>query len=657
MTLCLHGTRTALASTKVNFVAPTPEELAMTSVPGHPGLNAVVLNREEVTQDTEGRVLHYSRIKVLTDDGRDYANVSLSIVHGKDNRKIVDIQGRTIEPDGTIVIFSGAPYEKVLEKRHKSKLLETVFTLPDVRVGSILEYSYVEQFSRFVDAPTWDVQGELFVRREHFTWNPLSFVRGEHFSLTKVAHSDILPAGVTVQSEKKSYTGVFDLGHGKSQTYELTATDVPPMADEDYAPPMSSLQYSVRFAYVHSNDEKYWTEEGKYWSKEVDHLLPANDHLDAATRQIVGDARTQEEKLRRIYAAVMALENTEFTRDRTRSENKANDHAKIKEANDILELKEGTPSGLTIVFLAMARSAGMEAYAMYVPDRTEAVFAPGWLSFAQFSDMLAIVKIDGKDHFFDPGSRYCPFGQLAWWHQQVQGIRQTATGVALDRTPAGTLSDNVTLRQADISLDKEGNASGTVTISYTGAAAMRWRRTALRSDEDGLRQTLQKSLQASLPSTLVLELAAVEHVQEYEQPFVVHATVSGPLATPAGKRRLIAAGLFSAQDKSPFPSRKREYPIDFRYPERTEDTVQIKLPPKMSLQPAAPVNFSMPSDTAHSDGTYRISVVAANGGFVTHRELVFEGVFMPASEYNDLHDFFTKVSTQDAEPLIVSPVP
>ena len=42
----------------------------MTSLPGLPGAAAVVLFREEVTDDDMPSVQHYDRIKVLTKDGK-----------------------------------------------------------------------------------------------------------------------------------------------------------------------------------------------------------------------------------------------------------------------------------------------------------------------------------------------------------------------------------------------------------------------------------------------------------------------------------------------------------------------------------------------------------------------------------------------------------
>ena len=70
---------------QASFTQPTPEELSMTSLPGYPGVAAVVLNREEVTKDDLHTVFHYERIKILTKDGEKYANVTLPFVSASQN--------------------------------------------------------------------------------------------------------------------------------------------------------------------------------------------------------------------------------------------------------------------------------------------------------------------------------------------------------------------------------------------------------------------------------------------------------------------------------------------------------------------------------------------------------------------------------------------
>ncbi|HEY4357231.1 MAG TPA: DUF3857 domain-containing protein, partial [Acidobacteriaceae bacterium] len=160
------------------FAKPTQEELSMTSLPGYPGAAAVVLYREQVTTDDLHVVKHYDRIKVLTEEGKKYANVELGFVTvtqdiGSDDKSVEDISGRTIHPDGTIIPFTGKPYLKVIEKGKEFKFQQKVFSLPDVTVGSIIEYRYATRIDdNFYESPSWYIQGDLYVKSAHYMWLP-----------------------------------------------------------------------------------------------------------------------------------------------------------------------------------------------------------------------------------------------------------------------------------------------------------------------------------------------------------------------------------------------------------------------------------------------------------------------------------------------------
>ena len=126
------------------WTVPTQEELTMTSQPEVPGAAAVYLFKEETTEDKLHMWSIYVRLKVLTDGGKEYANVELKQYSSTEygGFTVNDIEGRTIHPDGTIIPFTGKPFEKTIEKAQGFKAKEKVFTLPDVTVGSILEYRY-----------------------------------------------------------------------------------------------------------------------------------------------------------------------------------------------------------------------------------------------------------------------------------------------------------------------------------------------------------------------------------------------------------------------------------------------------------------------------------------------------------------------------------
>ncbi|MGD0648730.1 MAG: DUF3857 domain-containing protein, partial [Acidobacteriaceae bacterium] len=272
---------------QASFIAPTPEELSMTALPGYPGAAAVVLNREETTKDDLHAAFHYERIKILTKDGEKYANVELPFVsvaqnsysNTGDDKTLGEIAGRTIHADGTIIPFTGKPYLKVLEKDKDVKVQERVFTLPDVEVGSIIEYRYATQIAdNIYEAPDWYIQGELYVKQAHYVWYPTSQeLETGRGTATTITWFPILPAGVKIERRDIPHT---QFTTQPIQVFELTIKDVPPEVKEAYMPPIASFSYRVLFNYTaeHSAAD-WWKDEGKDWSKGMDSFADPNSEL------------------------------------------------------------------------------------------------------------------------------------------------------------------------------------------------------------------------------------------------------------------------------------------------------------------------------------------------------------------------------------------
>src|SRR5438128_3984765 len=123
----------------------TPEELKMTGVPEAPGAPAVILYRQVDRDDgRNGHQYDYVRIKILTEEGRKYANVEIPFF--KEQGNIHSVRARSIRPDGTITNFDGKVYEQTIVKAKGVKYLAKTLTLPDVQVGSIVEYHYMTDF-------------------------------------------------------------------------------------------------------------------------------------------------------------------------------------------------------------------------------------------------------------------------------------------------------------------------------------------------------------------------------------------------------------------------------------------------------------------------------------------------------------------------------
>jgi hypothetical protein len=658
MTAMMGG---AAARAQSDFTQPTPEELAMTSLPGYPGAAAVVLYREETTKDDLHVVYHYERIKILTKDGEKYANVELPFVsttqdsdYGSNDKTLGEIVGRTIHADGTVIPFKGKPYLKVIENEKGVKFQEKVFTLPDVEVGSILEYRYATRISdHMFESPQWIIQGELYVKAAHYAWYPTArdLVNSKEQPINTITWFPILPEGAKIERHDIP-RGKF--GAGPSQYFDLTVKDVPPQVKEAYMPPIASYSYRVLFNFTAERTAaEWWKDEGKDWSKQMDSFANPNSELKTATQTVIAGATTDDQKLQKIYAAVMALENTRYTREHEQREDKAEGEGKVKTAADVLSRKRGSATQMTQVFVGMARAAGMKAYFMLVPDRSKELFVPQWLSLRQFDDAIAIVNVDGKEVFFDPGCRYCAYGHLAWEHTFVQGLRQTDKGTDFATTSGDDYKVNRWTRVANLNMDDQGQITGSIKLTFIGAAAVEWRHTALRGDDESLKHSLQTFLGDMVPKSLEVMVDAIENLQDYEQPLVVNYGVNGTMGTATGKRLILPSDLFEVGSSATFSDEKRVQAVYFHFPHYTEDALRISMPARYSVE-AVPTTAKF---GLSQEEVYAFSVVGDGRGFTTRRVHAQDELFVLPKDYDALRKYYTQFESKDQEGVVLKVAP
>jgi Domain of Unknown Function with PDB structure (DUF3857)/Transglutaminase-like superfamily len=640
------------------WTAPTPEELSMTAQPQVPGAAAVYLFREETTDDKLHMFSIYTRLKVLTERGKEYSNVELSYARGSGGGGLTveEIQGRTIHPDGAIIPFTGKPYEKLIEKTQGVKVMAKVFSLPDVEVGSIIEYRYkLREDDRYFSAPDWYIQSNLFTRNAHYQWQPTDhelITNDDRGQLTNaISWTPILPPNTEL---KQTRLPPHEIGHDGQLIFDLNVHDIPPAPNEDFMPPIAGLTYRVLFFYTpYRSGEEFWKSESKHWAKLRDKFIGPGPAVTAAVHDLTLPTDTPDQKLRKLYAAVMKLENTSYTREHSNVEEKAQGFKEVRNTDDIWERKRGNNDQITDLFVAMARAAGMKAYVGRVTNRDRNLFLKAYLSLSQLNDDIAIVNLDGKEQFFDPGSRFCPYQHLEWKHTQSAGIRQSDAGGEIFQTAGESYNFSRTLRVADLTMDQEGAVTGAIKMTYLGAPGLRWRQRMLEGDPESLNRELRTSVERLVPSSLELKVTSIDKLEDYEQPLIANLEVKGRLGSSTGKRLLIPADIFEANSKPAFPHEKREIPVSFSYPRMSQDVVRIKFPPTCtieSLPTAGQLNFQ-------KFAAYGLKTESTPTSFTLRRDYVLgEVLFMP-TEYAELRSFYSKFENKDQESVVLTTAP
>ncbi len=606
----------------------------------------------EETADDMTRHLHvYKRVKILTEKGRDQANVAIE--YDASVMGISDIKARTIAPDGTITPFTGKAFTTMIVKAHNAKYQAKTFTLPNVQVGSIVEWKYTEFWEDFLLAPSWVVQEDLFQKKAKFTFIPFQIkIAGE---TVQDSHGNVKDKIYYVPIALPENTPIKPTPNGG---LSLELKDIPAFVAENFAPPSDLLKMSVNFYYGTdkiAKPEQFWKDEGKYWNKDIESFAGHSAAVTAAVNQVVSPSDTPEQKARKIYVYVQKVKNLSYTASDSGLEQILGQSNKQKRTvDDVLRNHEGHRDEITRLFWAMARAAGLPAYMMRVSDRDKFFFQSTVPNPGQLTSEIAAVALNDKEVFLDPGTPFCPFGHLSWQHSSTKGMRQYSDGsIVLAITPVAKYTDAISKRVGHIALNADGSAKGKIGIAWEGEEALVHRLRALTTDDAGRKKDLEDELEALLPNGTSVQLDKATGWDDGEIPLTANFSVEIPsYASGTGKRLIVPADLFQTRNLQPFSQSERKQPIYFDYPYYLMDDTQITMPATFHLESMA--QDGQPIKTDYS--IYKVKHSTTGNTVTVSRDFAIGMVTIPQKDYAELRKFYNDVATSDAQPLVLTAI-
>ena len=628
------------ANAGIGFQQVPGDELKMTSEPLAPGAPAIILYRQVDRDDNTytGHEDNYIRIKILTEEGRKHADVEIPFDKGSDS--VVDLKARTIEPDGTILNFEGKIFEKQLAKGRGFKQLAKTFTLPGVRVGSVIEFHFTRDLKEhYIFDSHWILNDDLFTKRAKFSLKPYA---GNGYSQFSVRWTwQFLPAGTVAPAQ------------GADRIIRMEANNIPAFEIEDYMPPPNELKSRVDFIYEEGVLEKdeagFWKNFGKRQNGYVESFIGKRKAMEDAVRQIVSANDSQDVKLRKIYDRVQQVRNTSLEPRKTEQEIKREKPAENVE--EVWKRGYGTGYQLTWLFLALARAAGFEAYGCLVSGRREYFFVPQMMQSHKLNTNVVLVKLNGKDLYLDPGGPFTPFGLLEWSETGVVGRRLDKEGGSWIQTTLPQASESRVERAGKFKLTDTGDLEGKLTVTYVGLEAMYHRLEEAHADPVERKKFLEERITSQTGGSTEAELINQPDWKNSETPLVAEFEVKiAGWASSAGKRVMIPAALFTTAEKGLFEHANRVHPVYVEYPNQKLDDVTVELPPgwQVSSVPAA-----LEKDAKAA--LYSLKVEPGPGSLRLTRKLKIDFLLLDRKYYPALRNFFQTVRTSDGVQVVVQP--
>jgi hypothetical protein len=624
---------------KQAWIPVTSQDLSVKDVPGNPGAAAIQLYYSQSINDrdenNEGEYI-YRRIKVLNEKGLEYANVEIRIPY---ELTLSDLKARTIHSDGKTVDFSGKPFDKVVAKGKGFKYLAKTFTFPEATIGSILEYRYKLNYpANVLPYHEWVAQHELYTVKEEFKvqsyTGPIKGIDG----MVGLALFQTLPKTAKIQH--------------KGEGFELEMENVPAFEDEPYMPPQAAYRYHVTMAYggrEMTSPDKFWQDAGARWNEDAEKFIGNFREIKAAAAEAAGSESDPEKRLRKLYDRSQRVRNLTYERERTYEELKTENLKPNQNVMDVLTRGYGNRIDITRLFVALARADGLEASILRTSDRSERFFDLNQLYSDQLDTEIALMNLDGRSLYLDPGTRFCPFGLLRWMRTSTRALKLDKKGGSFLEVPMAPYNLAVTTRSADVSLDEKGDLQGELEVRFNGSEALERRLAALQTDEAGRAKILEDEVREWLPTGANAKLKSSSGWENAAEPLTASFSITAPnYGSLAGKRLLIARYLFQARQADAFKQQERRYPVYFPYAFEEDDNIKMRVPPGFSME-------SVPQTQSANIGFagYRCESRFDAGQFSTQRVLKMNGIFFRIERYSQVRDFFSKVQSGDEQQAVL----
>ena len=582
---------------------------------------------------TERRI----RIKILKNKGLERANIKLRFYSKNNFETIKDIAGITYNQDSSgKIVTTKLEKSSIYQKKIDNRVSEISFTLPDVKVGSVIEYKYTDDKRSIENLDDWYFQDLIPTRISMYRVLIPSFLN----FLNQVLSYQKVEKTSEIKNIPIYYHGEFVSHYCDEKFYCIR--NIPAFTEEPYmGAPNDNLERvefhlkSVGIAngitqVVMSTWPVLMKEllESDEFGVQLTKNLPHTKALDDTLKNVKDDYN----KMLVIYDYVRKNMNWNGSVAVYSS-------AGIKSAWD---KKSGNNTELNLILIDLLRDAGIKAYPLLVSTKDNGTVNPGYPFLQQFNNTMTLVIINEKKYVLNAADKYNPAYLVP-----SEVLENEALVVDLEKGGWIRLSDNnakfrnaVTL-SADIS--SNGEMKGEATV-YSYGYCKNPRLKEWIEDRSSFNDYFKKDYTGIKIDSMQVEDADIDTL-----PLKQTVDFTLPLNS-SGEYKYFTLNLFQGLEKNPFIDDKRITDIDFNYKQSYSIVGKVIIPDDYEFEELPKsVKMIMP-DTS----IVLKRVIQAEGQTIDFRiTLDFSKSFYATSSYPLLQEFYKKLFSTLNEQIVI----
>ncbi len=568
-----------------------------------------------------------TRIKIFRKDGFNFADVKLRYYSKNEAEQITDLSAKTynIDPSGKIV-ESSLEKNSVFKKKIDSRMSELVFTMPEVREGSIIEYKYNIYLESVSNLKDWYFQDIIPTRLSAYR-----LLIPNYFTFLTALYTNLPVEDIRRVEDHSASTSDGTLKFAAERRF-FKMKNIPSVKNE---PHMSSYRDYLQRVEFQLSKINYGSGEEKdvmsNWLILTNELLADEDF----GLQLKKDIPLKDEMKSLLSSTPDPYRKMIIIYDHLRKNitwNGADGIYGFDGARTVWDRRSGSSGDINLLLINLLRKEGVSALPILVSTRDNGLVNEESPFLYQFNKVMAYVKI-GKAHYvLNAAEKYCPA-------HLIPGDAMNTRAFVVDVMSGGFISlfnskSNTNAVAVNGVIHEDGRMKGDAKIySYDYARIPRTR--TLTENPKNFKDYFTLDYSGLVVDSFSLkndtaDSLALEQAVHFDMPL-----------NSSGNYKYFTLNLFSGLDKNPFLTNERITDIDFGINQsftihgnyHLSDGYTLVEKPKdlLLLSPDSSIMFQ------------RLSQITPAGGLQTRITFNVKKPSYPASFYPDIKEFYQRM--------------
>ncbi len=578
-----------------------------------------------------------TRIKILKEKGLDEANIKINFYSVSNYEKITDISGVTYNLDNSgKVQKTKLDKSSVFIKKINNRYSQVSFSMPDVKVGSVIEFKYKDTKKSLANLDDWLFQDDIPTRvSEYQILIPDIFI----FATQLLTYQSVEQKSKAV-TDMLNYHGVIISDRSEEKTYLIN--NVPALHDEPFMGAEKDYLQRIVFQLnriVYGNGEiedvmSSWPKittkllEDEDFGLQLKKNLPHTSSLDDSLKMVKDD-----------------FDKMVLIHDYVRKNMNWNGIESIYTDNGFKsawDKKSGNNSELNFILIDLLRDAGLRAYPLLVSTKDHGFVNTIYPFLEQFNGTMTCVFIGDKQYILNAADKYNPAYLVPYDVLDNQGfIVDNEQGGWITLSNKNNKWKNTVSIYANITPDllMEGNAT-----VYSYGYSKNPRVKEWEENKSEFKDYFTKAFTA-----IQVKNIEVKNEEADTLPLEQRLDFSLPLNS-SGDYKYFTLNLFQGLEKNPFVADKRSTDIEFNYPKSYTIIGKVAIPDGYEFE-ELPKNIKMiMPDTSI---IMQRLIQPGDGAIDFKITLDFKRSYYTAGIYPAFHEFYKQLFNTLNEQIVI----